>query len=33
MELRYHNPSSRVRIFGGAYESEIEIDRWERKHH
>ena len=31
MELRYHNLNSGVRILGRANESEIEIDRWERK--
>ena len=29
MELRYHNPTSGVRILGTTNESEIEIDRWE----
>ena len=33
MKLQYHNPNSGVRIWGRAKESEIEIDRWERKHH
>ena len=33
MELRYHNPNFGVRILGRANESEIEIDRWERRHH
>ena len=33
MELRYHNPNFGVRILGRANESEIEIDRYERRHH
>ena len=33
MELSYHNPNFGVGILGRANESEIEIDRWERRHH
>ena len=33
MKLRYHKPNFGVRILGRANEFEIEIDRWERRHH
>ena len=33
MVLGYHTPNFGVRIWGRAKESEIEIDRLERKHH